>query len=146
MRLKWAWSNWFNKIKNILKFSFFFFFLMSQKLTVDFMVNSLILLCCIPLRWLMLLFFISSWPSPKRSLTGTPNCSPSRLSFHSPGPTTQSCYTQTILCRTLFHSPNWHRKTTSNKMSCPTIWMWCWKYNRMLANILYHHIRSIVWL
>lgn len=47
-----------------------------------------------------------SWPSPKRrSLTGTPNCSPSRLSFHSPGPNTQSCYSQTILCRTLFHSP-----------------------------------------
>ncbi|XP_041742092.1 ankyrin repeat and LEM domain-containing protein 2 [Coregonus clupeaformis] len=51
-----------------------------------------------------------SWPRPTRrkSLTGTPDCSPNRLSFCSPGPHTpaQSCYTQTILCRTLFRSPN----------------------------------------
>uniref|UniRef100_A0A3P8Z368 LEM domain-containing protein n=1 Tax=Esox lucius TaxID=8010 RepID=A0A3P8Z368_ESOLU len=61
--------------------------------------------------WLMLLYLcISSWPSPTRrkSSTGTPNCTPSRLSVHSPGCHTpvQSCYTENILYQTLFRSPN----------------------------------------
>ncbi|XP_010897237.2 ankyrin repeat and LEM domain-containing protein 2 [Esox lucius] len=51
-----------------------------------------------------------SWPSPTRrkSSTGTPNCTPSRLSVHSPGCHTpvQSCYTENILYQTLFRSPN----------------------------------------
>ncbi|KAL0965666.1 hypothetical protein UPYG_G00284170 [Umbra pygmaea] len=51
-----------------------------------------------------------SWPSPNRmkSWTDKPNSTPDKWSFCSPGRHTaaQSCYTQNILCKTLFRSPN----------------------------------------